>query len=107
MVAALLGQPVLAAVLGGLIGLMYWGLEALTMHIGSKVPISVSVGVALGGMVVRLSVVLGALVLVALLWLPGFTTALFTFVASFTIYLGLRMSTFPLTREPAGTVRAR
>ncbi|HET6496763.1 MAG TPA: hypothetical protein VFH61_15510 [Thermoleophilia bacterium] len=106
-VAALLDRPVWAAVVGTILCLGYWALEAATMHIGSKVPAAAALGVALGGMVLRLALVLGALVMVAMLWRPEFATTVLAFVASFTIYLGVRMITFPLARGPMGTVRAQ
>ncbi len=105
--AALLDRPVWAAVLGAALGLAYWGLEAVAMRVGASVPVNQAVGVALVGMVLRLTFVLGALVLVAMIWRPEFATALFAFVASFTIYLGVRVATFPLARGSVGTVRAQ
>ena len=105
-VAALLDRPVWAAVVGAILCLVYWAFEATTMHIGSRVPAAAALGVALGGMVLRLAFVLGALVTVAMLWRPEFATTVLAFVASFTIYLGVRMITFPLTRGPVGTVKA-
>ncbi len=105
--AALLDRPVWAAVVGASLGLAYWALEAITLRVGAMVPLAASVGVALAGMVLRFVVVLGVLVLVAMLWRPEFATTVFAFVASFTIYLGVRVSTFPLVRGPVGTVRVQ
>jgi hypothetical protein len=42
-----------------------------------------------------------------MLWRPEFATTVLAFVASFTIYLGVRMITFPLARGPVGTVKAQ
>lgn len=105
--AALLDRPVWAAVAGAVLCLAYWALEAITMRVGSAVPFGAALGVALGGMVLRLVFVLGVLVLVAMLWRPAFATAVFAFVASFSIYLGVRVFTFPLVRGSLGTVRAQ
>jgi hypothetical protein len=105
--AYFLGRPVWAAVVGAVLVLGYWGLEQLAMYIGSRAPLSLAVGIALGGMIVRLTFVIGMLVLVAMLWRPEFATTVFAFVASFTVYLGVRAATFPLVRGPMGTVRAQ
>lgn len=106
-VAYFLGRPVWAAVVGAALVLAYWGLEMLAMYIGKRAPLSLAVGIALGGMLVRLTFVVGMLVVVAMLWRPEFATTVFAFVASFTVYLGVRVSTFPLARGPMGTVRAQ
>lgn len=106
-VAALLGQPVWAAAVGAALGLAYWALEAAAMRVGAAVPVNQAVGVALVGMVVRLTLVLGALVVVAMLWRPAFATTIFAFVASFTLYLGVRIVTVPLANRSVGTVRSQ
>lgn len=105
--AALLDRPVWAAVLGGALGLAYWALEAVTMRIGARVPANTAVAVAVAGSAIRLAIIISALVVVALLWRPEFPTTLFAFVASFSVYLGVRVATFPLARGSVGTVRAQ
>ena len=95
MVAAVLGQPVWAALLGGGLMLLYWGLELLTWR-RARDREGLALGLAVGGMGVRLAVVLGVLVLVGVLARPAFATAALSFLAGFTAYLGLR----PLTYTP-------
>ena len=105
--AYLLDRPVWAAIVGGALGLLYWALEALTMRIGAKMSANVAVSVAVAGSLIRLVVVFSLLVAVALLWRPVFATTLFAFVASFSVYLGVRVASFPLARGPVGTVKAQ
>lgn len=105
--AHFLNRPVWGAVIGAAIALLYWALEAVIMRIGAKVPANTAVAVAAVGSVVRLAVIFSLLVAVALLWRPVFATALTAFVVSFSVYLGLRIISFPLARGPLGTVKAQ
>ena len=52
--------------------------------------------VGLCGMVVRLTVVIGGLVVIALVDRPGFVEAIVSFVVVYTIYLGVRLWRFPV-----------
>jgi hypothetical protein len=101
-VAALLHEPVWAALLGGGLMLVYWGLEALTWR-RARDREGLALGLAVGGMGVRLVVVLVVLVLVGLLARPAFATAALSFMAGFTVYIGLR----PLTYTSAPAARKR
>jgi hypothetical protein len=94
-VAALVDKPIWAALLGGGLMLVYWGLEALTWR-RARHREGLALGLAVGGMGVRLAVVLGVLILVGVLARPAFATAALSFLAGFTAYLGLR----PLTYTP-------
>lgn len=105
-VAAATGRPVWAAALGAGLALAYWGLEALTWRRGARADIKAALAVALGGMVLRLTVVLGVLFAVALLDRAAFATAAVSFLAAFTLYVGLRLFTYPLpSQERRGEVR--
>jgi hypothetical protein len=95
-VAAVIGKPVWAAAIGSLLALVYWGLEALAWR-RARSRSDLALGVAVGGMALRLLVVLVTLVLVGVLARPAFATAALAFLAGFTAYLGLR----PLTFAPA------
>jgi hypothetical protein len=106
-VAALAGQPVWAAALGAGLALGYWALEALAWRRGAAVPFGAALGVALGGMVLRMALVLGGLVLVGLLARPAFATAALSFLAGFTVYVGLRLFTYPPAEPPARQAGAR
>jgi hypothetical protein len=101
-VAALLAQPLWAALLGGLLMFGYWGLEVLTWR-RARERDDLALGLAVGGMGVRLAVVLVVLVLVGVLARPAFATAALSFMAGFTVYLGLR----PLTYAPPSKTRPR
>lgn len=94
-VAGLLGRPVWAAALGAGLCLGYWALEALAWRRGSAVRVGAAVGVALGGMVLRFALVLGVLVLVGVFSKPDFATAALAFLASFSVYVGVRLFSYP------------
>jgi hypothetical protein len=101
-VAAVLGQPLWAALLGSGLMFAYWGLEALTWR-RARDREGLALGLAVGGMGIRLAVVLGVLVVVGLVARPAFATAALSFMAGFTVYLGLR----PLTYTPPSQPRTR
>ena len=91
-VAALLGRPVWAAALGAGLMLAYWGLEVFAWRLGeASRSFSGAMGIALGGMVARLLLVVGALALVGVFAQPAFSTAAFAFLAAFTLYLPMRL----------------
>ena len=94
-VAGLLGRPVWAAALGAGLCLGYWALEALAWRRAAAVPFGAALGVALGAMVLRFALVLGALVLVGVFARPDFATAALAFLASFSVYVGVRLFTYP------------
>ena len=91
-VAAVLGQPAWAAAVGAGLMLLYWGLEVLAWRRGeASASMSGAVGVALAGMVLRLAVVVGLLVALALLARDAFTTAIVAFIVALTLYTALRL----------------
>jgi hypothetical protein len=106
-VAGLLGRPAWAAALGAGLCLGYWALEALTWRRGAAVPFGAALGVALGGMVLRLALVLGVLVLVGVFAKPDFATAALAFLVSFSVYIGVRLFTYPPAQGPAHQAGAR
>lgn len=89
--AAALGQPVWAALAGGGLLALYWGLEELAWRRGVRGDFADAIAVALGGMVLRLAAVLGGLVVIALVARPAFATAALSFLFGFTVYLAVRL----------------
>lgn len=106
-VAAVAGKPVWAAALGAGLMLASWAVEALVWRRGSAAPFGAALGVALGGMVLRLALVLGVLVLVGVLARPAFATAAVSFLAALTVYVGVRLFTYPALAGPAGQAGSR
>jgi len=105
---ATLGRPVWAAALGAALALAYWGLEALSWRRGAEAEIKAAIAVAIGGMVLRFALVLGVLLLVGLFARGALATAAISFLAAFTLYVGLRLFMYPMTppRRP-GQARSR
>jgi len=99
-VAAALGRPAWAAALGAGLALVSWAFEYVGWRRAKQASFNGAVAVALGGMVLRLAVVLGVLVVVGLLDRAAFATAALSFLAAFTVSTGLRLFTFPA--EAAG-----
>ncbi len=106
--AATLGRPVWAAALGAALALACWGLEALSWRRGAEAEIKAAIAVAIGGMVLRFALVLGVLLLVGLFARGALATAAISFLAAFTLYVGLRLFMYPMTppRRP-GQARSR
>jgi hypothetical protein len=104
-VAAATGRPVWAAALGAGLVLAYWGLEVLSWRRGeASGSFGAAMGVALGGMMLRLAVVLSVLAAVGLLaGKAAFTTAAVAFLAAFTLYLPLRFVVYSALRGPGQT----
>lgn len=91
-VAALVGKPAWAAALGSALMLLYWALETLAWRRGeASGSVSGALGVALGGMVIRLVTVISALALVGVFAQSAFATAAVSFLVVFTLYLPLRL----------------
>jgi len=105
-VAALAGRPLWAAALGAGLVLVYWAIEALTWRRARRRR-DLALGLAVGGMALRLAVVLAVLVVVGVLARPAFATAALSFLAGFTIYLGLRPLTYAAPPRPPHGVRVR
>jgi hypothetical protein len=103
-VAAFLGQPVWAAGLGAGLALVYWALEALTWR-RARGRRDLALGVALGGMAVRIAVVLAGLIIIGVLDKPAFPAAALSFLAAFTVYILVRPITYPTAPTPAGQAR--
>ena len=106
-VAGLLGRPVWAAALGAGLCLGYWALEALAWRRAAAVPFGAALGVALGGMVLRFALVLGVLILVGVFARPDFATAALAFLASFSVYVGVRLFTYTLAQGTSHQAGAR
>lgn len=105
-VAALTGRPVWAAAVGAGLMLAYWGLEVLTWR-RARERRDLALGLAVGGMVVRLLVVLAGLSVVGLLARPAAGTAALSFLAGFTAYLGIRPLTYGDPTRPTPGVGVR
>lgn len=103
-VTAALGRPVWAACLGGGLVLVYWALEALAWRRAERASFNGAIAVALAGAALRLAVVLGVLVAVGLLARPAFATAALSFLAAFTVYMALRLMTYPASASDASSV---
>jgi hypothetical protein len=103
-VAAFVGQPVWAAAAGAGLALVYWALEALTWR-RARDRQDLALGIALGGMAVRLAAVLAGLIVIGVLDRPAFPTAALSFLAAFTLYILVRPITYPTASTPAGQAR--
>lgn len=93
-VALVAGRPVWAAAFGAGLVLAYWALDMFALRRANEGTFAHALGVALGGMALRLAVVLGALVGVGMLARPAFATAAVAFLIAFTVYTVLRFSAF-------------
>lgn len=102
--AAFVGQPVWAAAAGAGLALVYWALEAITWW-RARDRQDLALGVALGGMAVRIAVVLIGLVLIGVLDRPAFPAAALSFLVAFTLYILVRPVTYPTAPTPAGQAR--
>lgn len=98
-VAFVAGQPLWAAALGGGLILVYWAIEALTWR-RARDRRDLALGLAVGGMAVRLAVALGVLIAVGVLARPAFATTALSFLACFTVYLVVRLFTYPAVARP-------
>lgn len=103
-VAALIGRPAWAAALGAGLVLAYWALDAAVSKRASAQK-GLALGTAIGGMVLRLGLVLAALVVVAEVARASFATTIIAFVAAFTLYAAVRLFTYPDADAPAGRAR--
>ena len=100
-VAVLAGRPAWAAALGAGLVLAYWGMEALTWR-RARERRDLALGLAVGGMAVRLAVALAVLVLVGVVARAAFATTALAFLACFTVYLGVRFLMYAPLARPAG-----
>jgi hypothetical protein len=103
-VAAFLDQSVWAAAAGSGLVLVYWALEALTWR-RARDREDLALGLALGGMFVRLLVMLAGLIVIGLLDRPVFPAAALSFLAAFTLYVLIRPVTYPTASRPTGQAR--
>ena len=103
-VAAAAGRDVVTALIGALLVVVYWAVERLATRIGGRGTIQWAMVVGVVGMVVRLMIVVGGLVIVGLVDRPGFLDAIVSFVVVYTVYLGVRLWRFPILHAdtPAG-----
>ena len=104
--AAVTGRPVWAAALGSGLALLYWAMEAFTWR-RARDRHDLALGLAVGGMALRLAVVMAVLVLVGVLARPAFATVAISFLAGFTAYLVVRPFLFTPAQAPAGHAGAR
>ncbi len=94
-VALVAGRNAATALAGALLVVAYWAVERLAARVGRDGPFGRAIAVGLGGMVVRLALVVGGLVVIGLIDRAGFVEAAFSFVAVYTIYLGARLWRHP------------
>jgi len=106
-VAAAAGEAVWAAALGAGLVLLYWALEALAWRRARRGSFNHAVAVAVGGAAVRMALVLVCLVLIGVLARPVFPVAALSFLAAFTVYLGVRVYAFAGEPGAAGGARPR
>ena len=83
---------------------LYWALEAVTWR-RARDRQDLALGIALGGMGVRIAVILIGLVLIGVLDKPAFPAAAVSFLAAFTLYILVRPFTYPSASAPAGQAR--
>jgi hypothetical protein len=95
LVAALVGRPAWAAALGAALVLVYWALELLAAYRARGASPAGSVAVALGGMMARFAVVLGALIVVGLAARADFAVVALAFLAVYTVYMVIRLVANP------------
>ena len=88
--AAVSATPWFAA-LGSFLVVVYWLIESLTMRLAGPGSFAGAMVVALAGMVLRLGVALGSLTLIGVLARDQFATAALSFLATFTVYVFLRL----------------
>jgi hypothetical protein len=94
-VALLVSGDVAAALAGGLLVVVYWLVELVAARVGRHGSFGRAIAVGLGGMVVRIAVVVGGLVVIGLVDRSGFIDAALSFVVVYTIYLGVRLWRHP------------
>jgi hypothetical protein len=96
-----------AAAAGSGMVLVFWALEALAWRAAARGDFNHAVFAAVGGAAVRMGFVLVCLVLIGVFARPAFPTAALSFLAAFTVYLGLRLAAFAGEPTSAGGARTR
>jgi hypothetical protein len=96
-VAVLLGRSLWAALLGGALVVVYWLIERYAAKLGARGGFGTAVAVGLGGMMVRVFLVLGALTTVGILAKPAFPEAALSFVVVYSAYQVLRLLAHPVS----------
>jgi hypothetical protein len=94
-VALIVSRNAVTALVGGLLVVVYWLIELLAARVGREGSFGRGMAVGLGGMAVRLGVVVGGLVVVGLVDRSGFMEATLSFVVVYTVYLGARLWRHP------------
>ena len=103
LVAHLLDGSTWLAALGAALVLIYWALDWGVARLGMRGSFSQAIGVGLGGMLLRLVVVLGALALVGSLTSREETLACVAgFLGTFTVYFVARLAVMPFQLTPGG-----
>jgi hypothetical protein len=97
-VAAVAGSDVVTAIIGALLVAAIWLIERVAARAGSTGSFGHALFVGLAGMVVRLTIALGALLVIVVVDRPGFASAAVAFLGVYTIYMFAR-----LWRHPAVT----
>jgi hypothetical protein len=100
LVAAVVGSPAWAAAVGAGLVLGYWALEQAVWRRARRRP-GLALGTAIGGMLVRIILVLAVLVVVGLLARPAFAATALSFLAAFTLYGVVRLFAVPAAEQPA------
>lgn len=90
-VAALAGGTVWSAAVGSLLVVVYWLLERLFARLGAKGSFGHGMAVGVGGMAVRLALVVGVLVAIGVTARDAFASAALAFLATYTVYMFARL----------------
>lgn len=94
-VALVMSRNAVTALIGGLLVVVYWLIELVAARAGRDGSFARAMAVGVGGMAVRLGVVLAGLIVIGLIDRPGFIEAALSFVVVYTVYLGARLWRHP------------
>jgi hypothetical protein len=94
-VALVMSRNAVTALIGGLLVVVYWLIELVAARAGHDGSFARAMAVGVGGMAVRLGVVLAGLIVIGLVDRPGFIEAALSFVVVYTVYLGARLWRHP------------
>lgn len=94
-VALVMSRNAVTALIGGLLVVVYWLIELVAARAGRDGSFARAMAVGVGGMAVRLGVVLAGLIVIGLVDRPGFIEAALSFVVVYTVYLGARLWRHP------------
>jgi hypothetical protein len=94
-VALVMSRNAVTALIGGLLVVVYWLIELVAARAGRDGSFARAMAVGVGGMAVRLGVVLAGLIVIGLVDRSGFIEAALSFVVVYTVYLGERLWRHP------------